>query len=102
MDYSQLLNRAWNLVWEHKFLILLGVLVALGSAGGGRNNFGAPDNSFGSQGDNVIFQLPSNIEFPFPDNVENFGLPVPGIVAIVIFIGFGLVVGLALWVLSGS
>ena len=38
MDYGQLLSRAWNIIWEHKFLILLGVLVALGSAGGGGSN----------------------------------------------------------------
>ncbi len=37
MDYSRLLNRAWTIVWAHKFLILLGVLAALGSGGGGNN-----------------------------------------------------------------
>jgi len=30
MEYGKLLSQAWNITWEHKFLILLGVLVALG------------------------------------------------------------------------
>ncbi len=29
MDYGRLLRRAWDIIWAHKFLILLGVLVAL-------------------------------------------------------------------------
>lgn len=38
MDYSRLLNRAWTIVWGHKFLILLGVVAALSSVGGGNNS----------------------------------------------------------------
>ena len=34
MAYGELLSRAWDIVWKHKFLILLGVLVAVGSGGG--------------------------------------------------------------------
>jgi hypothetical protein len=37
MDYRHLLNRAWNVVWEHKFLVVLGMLVALGNGGGAGN-----------------------------------------------------------------
>jgi hypothetical protein len=33
MDYKRLLSRAWYLLWEHKFMILLGDLVALGNSG---------------------------------------------------------------------
>ncbi len=35
MDYSKLFSRAWDIIWKNKFLILLGVLIAL--SGGGSN-----------------------------------------------------------------
>jgi hypothetical protein len=31
MDYGNLLNRAWTIIWKYKFLIVLGILVALSS-----------------------------------------------------------------------
>ena len=40
MDYGRILNRAWHIVWEHKFLIILGVLVALGSGLGSSTSSG--------------------------------------------------------------
>lgn len=46
MDYGKTINRAVNIVWENKFLILLGILAALGSGtlggggGGGGNGNG--------------------------------------------------------------
>ncbi len=44
MDYSGLLRRAWNLIWTHKWLIVLGIVAALaggyGSSGGGGGNTG--------------------------------------------------------------
>jgi hypothetical protein len=42
MDYGALFTRAWNIIWNNKFLWVLGFLVALGSGGGGssgRANF---------------------------------------------------------------
>ncbi len=35
MDYGKLLSRAWTIIWDNKWLIVLGVLVALGSGYGG-------------------------------------------------------------------
>jgi hypothetical protein len=46
MDYGKLLSRAWNIVWNHKFMIVLGFLAALGAGGGGTNfnfNLGGRD-----------------------------------------------------------
>ena len=65
MDYGKLLTRAWNIIWEHKFLILLGVLVALGGTGGGSNvnlNLSLP------QGDvrGFDFRLPQPEELGLP------------------------------------
>jgi len=92
MDYGKLLGRAWNIVWEHKFLILLGVLVALGSAGGGGNanaNIAAPEGDV------------RGFDFQLPQLGEEWSLPT-GVVAgtAVVLIGIALVVGIALWVVS--
>lgn len=35
MDYGNILSRAWQIVWQNKFMIVLGFLAALGSSGGG-------------------------------------------------------------------
>jgi hypothetical protein len=46
MDYGKLLSRAWNIVWNHKFMIILGFLAALGAGGSGANfnfNLGGRD-----------------------------------------------------------
>ncbi len=37
MDYSKLFNRALNIIWTYKFLILLGVLAAFSTGTGGDN-----------------------------------------------------------------
>jgi hypothetical protein len=38
MDYGSLFTRAWDMIWKHKFLILLGTLAALGTTGSGGGN----------------------------------------------------------------
>jgi hypothetical protein len=40
MDYENLFSRAWDIVWKNKFLILLGVFIVLGGAGGGGSSQG--------------------------------------------------------------
>ena len=86
MEYGKILNRSVNIVWQNKFLILLGILVALGSGsgggGGGGNGNGQP---FGEPG-----QFP---EF----GGEIAGLAVGLIIALVCV---ALIVGIALWVVS--
>jgi hypothetical protein len=66
MDIGNLLSRTWNIVWNHKWLILLGFLAALGSGGGGGGgtgyNFGGGD-----------FQPPTNDNFAPPP----YGTPGP-------------------------
>ncbi len=96
MDYGQLLSRAWNIIWEHKFLILLGVLVALGSAGGG----GGSNANFSTGKGDFDFNPPDDFEFHPPDILDDFGLPAFGIVVILILIGIAFIFGLAFWVLS--
>lgn len=50
MDYGSVIRRAVNVVWDNKFLIVLGILVALGGGGGSGSvsyNFGGGDFDFG-------------------------------------------------------
>jgi hypothetical protein len=93
MDYGKLLGRAWNIIWEHKFLILLGVLVALGSGGGGG----------GSSGANVVFNRGPQDAPRMPDMPR---IPDPGAIAAgvgllaILIILVALVIALVFWVLA--
>ena len=56
MEYGKILNRSVNIVWQNKFLIVLGILVSLGSGsfgggggGGGGNGNGQPFPEFGEE-----------------------------------------------------
>ena len=53
MDYGKLINRSVNIVWQNKYLIVLGILVSLGSGsfgGGGGGGGGSNGNGFGEPG----------------------------------------------------
>lgn len=104
MDYGELLRRAWDIIWDHKFLIILGVLVALTSSGSGTPNTGLQFNG----GD---FEMPRDMPrnfrgFPeLPDmprfrGPEDWGIPIAAGILGVILVGAAIVIGLALWVLS--
>ena len=95
MDYSQLMNRTWKIIWENKFLILLGVLVALGGGGG---NAGNAASSFGEGSAGI--QLPRDFEFSLRGIMESISIPKYAAISVVIIAGVLLVVGLAVWVLS--
>jgi len=84
-----LLTRAWNIIWEHKFLILLGVLVALGGAGGGGNvNISLPRG-----------EVPE-FDFRLP-RPEELGLPTGVVVGTaIVLIGIAIVIGIVLWAVS--
>jgi hypothetical protein len=92
MDYGKLFSRAWDIIWKHKFLILLGVLVALGgTSGGGGNqmNFAFQDGDFNWN------EMPQwDYGAPFR-NLDLSVLAVVGIVTLVVVLAG---VGLILWV----
>lgn len=61
MNYGNIINRAANLVWNHKFLMVLGFLAALGGGGTFSTNF-----DFSNGGGNIDpGQFPGGQEFPF-------------------------------------
>lgn len=95
MDYGKLFSRAWDIIWDHKFLILLGVLVALGSAGGS----GAGQRGASGVDGGQTFNGPS-FNFNFQRPLQDVGIPLIAIAGGLIIAGMLLVVGLALWVVA--
>ena len=56
MEYSKVLNRSVNIVWQNKFLIVLGILAALGSGSygsGGAGNGNGETGQFPEFGDEI-------------------------------------------------
>lgn len=96
MDYGNLLQRAWKVVWEHKFLIVLGVLVALGSGMGGGSSSGV-NYQIDSNSDAPFGQMPSWQGFGEAFDLSSIGIPLFLIAALV---GAALVIALAIWVIS--
>ncbi|MCB9421853.1 MAG: hypothetical protein H6667_18780 [Ardenticatenaceae bacterium] len=87
MDFGSLLKRSWNIVWNNKFLFVLGFLAALGSGGtngngGGRGNF---NYNFG----------PNDVPAEILDQLQRFwtqyGALVIGLVCL------GIIVSIILW-----
>ncbi len=92
IEYGKILNRAVNIVWQNKFLILLGILVALGSGSGGGGGGGG-----GNGNGNGNYQPFGELE-QFPEYGEAIaGLAVGLIIALVCV---ALIVGIAFWVVS--
>ena len=86
MDYGNILSRAWNIVWNHKWLFILGFLAALGSSGGGSGD-----------GGNSNFSFPASEDFgsQFPsDFSEIFTQIAPFVIALVCFF---IILGIVLW-----
>ena len=83
MDYGALLNRSVNVVWQNKFLIILGILASL--AGGSSSSSGQVNVENG------------NGQF-FPELGEEFATLAVGLMILLICVA--LVIGLALWALS--
>lgn len=95
MNYGELLNRTWNIIWEHKFLIVLGVLVALGSGTGGGTQSGG---SFSFDQPREMPRLPEIPQFRELPDLGDMGPAVAGL-AIIAVIG-AVLLALALWVVS--
>lgn len=85
MEYGKIVNRSASIVWQNKFLIILGFLASLGSNSIPSSNGGGDGNgqSFAGQ---------------FPDFGDEFAALAVG--AIVTLVCVAIVVGLVLWVIS--
>jgi hypothetical protein len=104
MDYGKLLTRAWEIIWSHKFLILLGVLVVLTSSTGSSisssSNWNIRERDIE---EGFHFQPPDMDEFPWFRNMPRqgwawaAGIPVA---LVMLAIGFGMLIAIPLWVLS--
>jgi hypothetical protein len=94
MDYGNLFSKAWDIIWKNKFLILLGVLVALGSSNFG----GSTPSQYTFSGDEFDWQNFPQIDYGAP--FQDFDLPFLAVGGIALFV-FGLfLVGLVLWALA--
>jgi hypothetical protein len=98
MDYGNLLSRAWNIIWENKFLILLGVLVALGSASSGGGGGGNTASSLG-EGDFDVRSL-EDLNIRPPELLRELDVPVLPLAILLVLLALALMVGIALWVVS--
>ena len=99
MKYGELLSKAWNIIWEHKFLIVLGILVALGSSG---------SQATAQSESQSLLKLDQQWGLPLPPNwggesippIQDFELPTIPVTFSVILVGIALIVALAVWVVS--
>jgi hypothetical protein len=85
MEYGNLLNRSVNIVWQNKFLILVGFLAALGSGsfgGGGGGGFGNGNGDLGQ----------------FPELEEGIAALAAGLIVALVCVV--LIVGIVLWAIS--
>lgn len=100
MDYGAILSRAANIIWEHKWLIILGVLVALGSSSPGTSGGGRVQLPLRSDG--FDFRIPEiDPDMRLPQLERDFGLPaLLAVVAGLIIAGIAIAVALLLWVIS--
>lgn len=96
MDYGKLFSRAWDLIWKHKFLIVLGILVALGGAGGGS---GGTSGFSGGEGDFNVRNLP-RFDFNFSAPLRNLDLPAFAVGGILILAALAVMIALVVWVVG--
>jgi hypothetical protein len=107
MDFGALLRRAWDLVWNYKWLVLLGVIIALGSGSSSPNfNYpgggGAPGPNFdfgnfnSGDFDNFDFdQLQRDLERDFQEVLPGLGIVLAVLIPILCIL---FAIGIAIWV----
>ncbi len=78
MDYGELITRSWRIVWQNKFLILLGFLAALGGVG----NPGAASVNYTFSGDEIT---PGELE-RFAEYLANIWPYIGGLICLLVII----------------
>ncbi len=94
MDYGKLFTRAWDIIWKYKFLILLGVLVALSGSSGSSGN---SSRYVFDGGDMPWSDMPS---FDYGSPFQNLDLSILAVLGLITLGVVIIVVGLALWVVG--
>ncbi|MFW6070323.1 MAG: DUF7544 domain-containing protein [bacterium] len=92
MDYGKIVSRSATIVWENKYLILLGILASLGSgtiSGGGGGGGGGNGNGNGQP-------------FADPGQFPDFSAEIAGLAVgvILVLMCLAIFVGLLLWAIS--
>jgi hypothetical protein len=91
MDYGKIFARAWDIIWEHKFLILLGVIVAISGGGSGSGN----QAQYAFSGDEINWgEMPS---FEYGQPFQGFDLPAIAVGGIFVLVGVFVLFGLVFW-----
>ena len=93
MDYGKLFSKAWRVIWDNKYLIVLGMLIVLGSASGNSGTQGSLP-SFRADGGGK--QLPQ-FYFEPPDLNIGGGLEI-AVITLIALIILTIIVGF--WVIS--
>lgn len=111
MDYGALLQRAWEIIWNNKWLLVLGLVIALSSSSGGS----LPSSSgsgyqFDQEDWGEPYELPeggyeSPEEFFADPEVQRMlpwvgALAGVGVMLLIVLIAIGVVIGLAIWVVT--
>lgn len=98
MNYGKVLSRAWNVIWEHKFLILLGILVAVGSSGGS-GSISSGGRSLSRSEEEWRMPMPEWRGRPIPP-LRELGLPVVPVLIALVLMGIALMMALIVWIVS--
>ncbi len=89
MDYGNLLQRSWNIVWNNKFMFVLGFLAALGSGGSGGGNSGGSNFNFSGSADD--FDVPVEMLETLEQYWVQFGAVIIGLTLL------GIVLSIVFW-----
>ena len=92
MDYSQILKKAWQIIWKHKVLWLFGILASCGTASSqGGNNFRLMTHGGGSPGQSgsasafPLFNTP--MKFHFDSFMRTIETVEPWVWILIVFAG---------------
>ncbi|HSG15999.1 MAG TPA: hypothetical protein VLE70_06710 [Anaerolineae bacterium] len=89
MEYGKIINRSASIVWQNKFLMVVGILAAIGSG-----FFGGSGGGGGGGSDDIGFGDPGQFS-EFGDEIATFAIGV-----VIVLICIALFIGIVLWVIS--
>jgi len=70
MDYGEVLQKAWKIIWKHKILWLFGLLASCGRGGGGGSGGGGSSGNYGNASIPLIQNNPFQNLTPWFDKTE--------------------------------